>query len=29
MVDSIHDITVTDHQKNASEELIILWNTSA
>ena len=25
MVDSIHDFTVDDHQKNPSEELIISW----
>ena len=25
MADGIHDFTLTDHQKNALEELIILW----
>ena len=25
MADGIHDFTLTDHQKNALEELIIFW----
>ena len=29
IADGIHDFSVTDHQKNPSEELIISWITSA
>ena len=25
MADGIHDFTVADHQKNPSDELIVLW----